>query len=232
MAIKQPRSHFSPCHRYICTPLPESTHIQYHYHTRGDWLNLDSARRNASLPLIYWEGSCRNTMGSSILFTACCWLHLAYLTFAQDNNTPTPTHTGLTPEMSAAEASASREFSALFTDPVPETHTPSGDDAGSAGPSTGSVTISREGIIAIGVVVGFVVVFGGRLRTNTPASLHLTILSCFVCPVLPGQEEVLGGPRQYPKVREARRNCFDSTPIRIPKKCAKPQEKLERHVED
>ncbi|KFZ11891.1 hypothetical protein V501_04521 [Pseudogymnoascus sp. VKM F-4519 (FW-2642)] len=99
-------------------------------------------------------------MGSSILFTACCWLHLAFLTFAQDNNTPTPTPTGNTPEMSAAQASASKEFAALFTDPVPPSNTPSGDDAGAAGPSSGSVTISRGGIIAIGVVVGFVVVFG------------------------------------------------------------------------
>ncbi|KFZ10131.1 hypothetical protein V502_08297 [Pseudogymnoascus sp. VKM F-4520 (FW-2644)] len=97
-------------------------------------------------------------MGSSILFTACCWLHLAFLTFAQDNNTPTPT--GNTPEQSAAQASASREFAAMFTEPVAESNTPTGDDAGSAGPSTGSVTISKGGIIAIGVVVGFVVVFG------------------------------------------------------------------------
>ncbi|KFY13119.1 hypothetical protein V492_03476 [Pseudogymnoascus sp. VKM F-4246] len=97
-------------------------------------------------------------MGSSILFTACCWLHLAYLTFAQENNNPLPT--GTTPEMAAAEASASREFQALFTDPVTASSSPTGDDAGSAGPSSGSVTISKEGIIAIGVVVGFVVVFG------------------------------------------------------------------------
>lgn len=171
-------------------------------------------------------------MGSSILFTACCWLHLAFLTFAQDNNTPTPTPTGNTPEMSAAQASASKEFAALFTDPVPASNTPSGDDAGAAGPSSGSVTISRGGIIAIGVVVGFVVVFGGMLTIDTPASLYLTILSCFVCPILPGEEEVLGDPRQYQKVRQARRNCSYSTPIRIPKERAQPQEKLEGHVED
>lgn len=169
-------------------------------------------------------------MGSSILFTACCWLHLAYLTLAQD--TYTPTATGNTPEMSAAQASASREFAALFTDPVPDTNTPTGDDAGSAGPSSGSVTISKGGIIAIGVVVGFVVVFGGMLTTDTPASLYLTILSRFVCLVLLGKEEVLGDPSQHQKVREARRNCFDSTPIRIPQERAQPKEKLERHVED
>lgn len=169
-------------------------------------------------------------MGSSILFTACCWLHLAFLTFAQDNNTPTPT--GNTPEQSAAQASASREFAAMFTEPVSETNTPTGDDAGSAGPSTGSVTISKGGIIAIGVVVGFVVVFGGMSRLNSLAKLYLTILSRFVCLVLPGQEEILGDPSQHPKVREARRNRFDSSPIRIPKERAESQEKLERHVED
>lgn len=56
----------------------------------------------------------------------------------------------------------------MFTDPVPDSNTPTGDDAGAAGPSSGSVTISRGGIIAIGVCVGFVVVFGGKMTTNTP----------------------------------------------------------------
>lgn len=162
-------------------------------------------------------------MGSSILFNACCWLHLAYLTLAQDI---TPTATADTPEMSAAHASASSEFAALFTDPVPQTYTPSGDDAGAAGPSSGSVSISRGGIIAIGVAVGFVVVFGSMSTTNSPVSLYLTVLSRFVCSVLPGQEEVLGDSSQHPKVRQARRNCFDSTQIRIPEERAQSQEKL------
>jgi hypothetical protein len=174
-------------------------------------------------------------MKSLILVTTCCWLNLAYLTSAQDYY-DSPTQTSLTPEMSAsaaaAAASASSAFSAMFTEPVQDPGTPTGDDAGSSGPSSGGVTISRGGIIAIGVAVGFVVVFGGLSRTNTPPSLYLIILSRFVRTVLPGKEEILGGPSQHPQVRQARRNSFDTTPHRIPQERAKSEEKLKRHVED
>jgi hypothetical protein len=112
-------------------------------------------------------------MKSLIPFTACCLLNLAYLTCAQDNfgASPSPV-SSLTPEMSAAAAasaaSASSVFAAQFTQPVQDYGTPTGDDAGAAGPSdNGGVTISRGGIIAIGVAVGFVVVFGGKTHTRT-----------------------------------------------------------------
>lgn len=94
------------------------------------------------------------------LITTWCWLNFAYLSSAQ-NYYNHPSYTSMTPEMSAAAASASSAFAAMFTNPVTELDPQSGDDAGAAGPSSGSTTISKGGIIAIGVVVGLVVVFGG-----------------------------------------------------------------------
>lgn len=122
-------------------------------------------------------------MKSLILLSTCCWLKLAYLTSAQHNyddftTEPVPTTTIITPEMAASASSASSAFAAMFTRPVQDSGGDAGDassrnegsnaadEAGASGSDTQSITISKEGIIAIAVVVSLVVVFGSMSSNN------------------------------------------------------------------
>jgi hypothetical protein len=88
-----------------------------------------------------------------------------------------PSPTIITPEMAASASSVSSAFAAQFTGPVQEQGSAAGDVAfsgdgsagdteGAGGQDTGSFQISKGGIIAIAVVVGFVVLFGSKSSSH------------------------------------------------------------------
>jgi len=151
------------------------------------------------------------------------------LSFAQDSSAQssaptTTTSVSLTPQMSASAVSSLYSVLATSSPQQPGSGPAAGDAgsapgssagdsiAGASGTDTGSMSISKGGVIAIAVCTSFVCIFGGKCSLQRASRLHnnLTCCSDLCYLILPGEEERLEDPREYPQVGKESRISLNS----------------------